>query len=234
MSVLNFIKVDGTQTSAFQLAATAGGVVLKNNSGALIVKATGGSTDTTVTASEYFASGDTGLVINSDATSSGADWTLSLARPATGMTAAWTLTLPPNAGSPNQVLQTNGSGVTTWVDAASGATDVTDTTNLAFGSGGTVAMFTLPANAVIMSIGVIVDTAFDGSGPTPSMSVGISADHSKYVGSADVQLAEAAGWWIYPNLPADVSSEALVIYFTAGGGASVGAARVLVSFCIPS
>ena len=234
MSVLNFIRVDGTQTTAFQLAAASGGVVLKNVGGALSVKATGGVTDTTVTASQFLSTGDTGLILNNDAAGSGADWKLSLARPSSGMTAAWTLTLPPTPGTPNQVLQTDGSGNTTWVDSASGATDVTDTTNLAFGSGGTVAMFTLPANAVVLSVGVIVDTAFDGTGPVPSMSIGIAADHSKYVGSADVQLAEAAGWWVYPNLPADGSTEPLIIYFTAGGGASAGAARVLVSYCIPS
>lgn len=35
--------------------------------------------------------------------------------------ASWTLTLPPNDGDANQVLQTNGSGVSTWVSAATAA-----------------------------------------------------------------------------------------------------------------
>src|SRR5208337_5459532 len=37
-------------------------------------------------------------------------------------TAAWTLTLPVNAGISGYVLQTDGSGVTSWVAQASGLT----------------------------------------------------------------------------------------------------------------
>lgn len=36
------------------------------------------------------------------------------------LAASYTLTLPPNDGDPSQVLQTNGSGVLTWVDQTSG------------------------------------------------------------------------------------------------------------------
>ena len=232
MSVKNFIKVDGTQTNAFQLEAAANGVVLVNSSGALEVKNYLG-VDTTVTGSQFLASGNTGLVINSDAAGSGADWKISLARPASGMTADWTMTLPVSAGTPGFVLQTDGSGNTSWVASTAGATDITVSTALAFGSTGTVSMFTLPANAVISQISCIVDTAFDGTGPTPSMSVGITGNLSKYMGSGDVNLMEAAGWQVWPNIPPDASTEALEITFTAGGGATTGAARVLVYYSIP-
>jgi hypothetical protein len=230
MSVLNYQKLDGTVQSKFALASAAGGVVLKDVSGNLVIRTTGDAAYATITASVLKVTADAGLVLNSDAAGSGADWALTVARPATGMTAAWTLTLPTSAGSPNQVLQTDGSGNTTWVDAASGATDVTDTTSFAFGSGATTAMFTLPANAIILDIGVIVDTAFDG---TPSASVGISGNTSKYVGSGDINLTAAAGWWVTPNLPADTASEALIISYSAGG-ATTGAARVVVNYSIPS
>jgi hypothetical protein len=229
MSVLNYIKVDGTQTSKFQLAATGTGVVLKNDTGNLAVRNAADNADATATASEFLASGNTGLVINSDAAGSGADWSLSLARPTSGMTAAWTLTLPTSAGSPNQVLATDGSGNTSWVDSSSGATDITDTTALAYGSSSTVSMFTLPANAVILSISCIVDTAFDG---TPSASVGISGNASKYMGSGDLNLNVAAGWTVYPNIAPDASTEALQITYSAGS-ATTGAARFLVNYSIP-
>lgn len=230
MSVKNFNKLDGTTTSKFQIEAAAGGVNLKNTSGNLVVRNGADSSDATITSSEFLASGNVALVLNSDSTGSGADWKISVARPTTGQTADWVFTLPPNAGSPQQVLQTDGSGVTTWVDAASGATDITDTTSFAFGSASTISMFTLPANAIVLSVGVIIDTAFDG---TASMSIGISGNASKYVGSGDVALGIAAGWWIYPNLPADGSSEALEISYSAGG-ATAGAARVVVNYSIPS
>lgn len=41
----------------------------------------------------------------------------------TGLVASYTLTLPPDDGSSGQVLQTNGSGVTSWVSVSSGATN---------------------------------------------------------------------------------------------------------------
>lgn len=230
MSVLNYDKLDGTVQSKFQLAAAAGGVVLKDTAGNLVIRTTGDAAYANATALAFKATGDAGLVLNSDAAGSGSDWSLTIARPATGMTAAWTLTLPPNAGSPNQVLQTDGSGNTTWVDAASGATDVTDTTSFAFGDGATISMFTLPANAIILSMVVIVDTAFDG---TPSASIGIAGNTSKYMGAGDMNLGIAAGWWVEPNLPADASSEALQISYSAGG-ATTGAARVIVNYSIPS
>lgn len=230
MSVLNFLKLDGTQAGKFQLNATGTGVVLKNNAGNLEARNAADNADATITGSEFLASGDIGLVINSDAAGAAGDWSISVARPNTGMTANWTLTLPTTAGSPNQVLQTDGSGNTTWVDTASGATDITDTTNLAFGSSATTTMFTLPANAVILSVICVVDTAFDG---TPSASVGIVGNTSKYMGSGDLNLNTAAGWAVNPNIAPDASSESLIITYSAGG-ATTGAARFLVNYSVAS
>lgn len=228
MSVLNFDRLNGTTASKFQLEAAAAGVQLKNLSGNLNVRNAADLADATVTAAEFLASGDTGLVINSNSAGSGADWKISVARPTSGMTADWTLTLPTSAGSPNQVLQTNGSGATTWVDAASGATDITDTTSFAFGSASTISMFTLPANAIILSMAVIVDTAFDG---TPTASIGIAGNASKYMGAGDMNLGIAAGWNVWPNLPSVGTTEALEIAYSAGSS-TVGAARVIVNYSI--
>jgi hypothetical protein len=226
MSVWN--KLIGTQAGQFILGLT--GVRLKNLTGNLVVRNNADTADADVTANEFKASGNTGLVINSDSAGTGADWKISVARPATGMTADWTLTLPATAGSPTQVLQTDGAGNTVWVDSASGATDITDTTSFAFGSGATVAMFTLPANAVILTTSVIVDTAFDG---TPTLSVGISGNASKYVGSGDSLLSLADRFDVLNQNAAVGTSEALQISYSAGGS-TVGAGRVLVSYSIPA
>ncbi len=223
---LNFLKLDGTQSTKFQLEATGSGPQLKSVGGNLVVRNAADAADATVTASEFLASGNVGLVINSDSAGSGADWKISLARPTSGMTADWTMTLPPNAGSSGQVLQTNGSGVTTWVNSSSGATDITIETDLAFGDTSTVAIGTLPAGATITSVQFVVDTAWDD---VPSMSVGISSDHSKYMGAGDNLLTEEGGWAVSPNLPPDVSSEALVIYYTAAAS-TVGAGRLLITY----
>ncbi len=221
-------KITGTQIGKFILGLT--GVTLKNSSGNLLVRNNADSADAEVTASKFNASGNTGLVINSDSTGTGANWKISVARPSTGMTADWTLTLPDTPGSPNQVLQTDGAGVTTWASTSSGSNEITDTTSFAFGSASTVSMFTLPANAVVLSTMVIVDTAFDG---TPSLSVGISGNASKYVGSGDSLLSLADRFDVPNELAANGSSEAMEISYAAGG-ATAGAGRVLVSYVIPS
>jgi hypothetical protein len=223
----------GTTYSIFQIGI--GGVKLKNNSGNLIVRNATDSADASITASELFNSGDV-IVVNSDAASTGADWKLNLKRQTTGMTGDVDFAFPANDGSVGQVLQTDGSGNTSWVSAGSTAACLTqDTTSLAFGSSSTVSMFTLPANAVIDSVKLIVDTSFDG---TPQVSVGISSDHSKYMGAGqndlkNTGLTAPVVWETNPGLIADGSSEALVLYYTAGS-ATVGAARCIVSYSVPN
>ena len=229
-ATLNFLKLDGTTSSKLQLNAAGTGVVLKNVSGNLVARNYLDAADATITGDEFLASGDTGLVINSNAVGSGADWKISIARPTSGMAADWTLTLPTTPGTVGQVLRTDGAGVTSWIDAASGATDVTIQTALAFGDGASVAVFTLPANGVILSLEMIVDTAFDG---TPTASVGVSADHSLFMGSGDLNLGISAGWNVEPNVAPIGSTQAINIYYSAGG-ASVGAARLILNYAIPA
>jgi len=106
-------------TTAQYLKIGLAGVRLKNNSGNLTIRNNADGADASVTASQYNASSDIGLVINSDSAGSAADWRITLQRPAAGMTADYTLTLPVNDGSPSQVLSTDGSGVLSWISASS-------------------------------------------------------------------------------------------------------------------
>lgn len=221
----------GTSLSKLQIAI--GGVVLKNSSGNLLVRNAGDTADAAITASQLNNSGDV-LILNSDAASTGADWITTLARSTTGMTANTTFKLPPNNGTAAYVLQTDGSGNTTWV-ANSGATNqiVTDTTTLAFGSTSPLALFTLPANAVVEAVRVIVDTAFNG---TPSLSIGISGTTSKYLSSTQVDLTDVAGakiYEVYPGKSPVGTTEALIATYAAGS-ATAGSARIEVDYVIPS
>jgi hypothetical protein len=220
----------GTTKAFFRIGFT--GPRLKNSSGNLLIRNSGDSADVETTMLKLNVSGNA-VDINSDAAGSGADWKYTLQRPSSGMAAAVTLTLPPTDGSPGQALVTDGSGVLTFEDAASTASsDKVDTTDLAFDDSSPVAMFTLPANAVIEKIQVIVDTAFDD---TPSASVGISGTVSKYVASTDIDLTQPSGtvFEIHPGVEAPGGTEALIITYAAGS-ASVGAARFLVFYAIPS
>ena len=221
----------GTTSAFFRIGLS--GVRLKNGSGNLLVRNAGDSADAEITASKANISGND-LVLNSDAAGSGADYKITLSRPASGMTADVALTLPVDDGTAGQVLATDGSGALSWVSAAStGLADKIDTTSLAYNSSGTVSMFTTGAGDVVEYIDVVVDTAFDGSGPTPVVSVGISGSVSKYAASTQIDLTTTGQYRIHPGLGAQ-GAEALIATFTAGGSASAGAARILVHYATPA
>jgi len=179
-----FADLVGTLSAIFQIGK--GGVKLKNNSSALEVKAADGTTDAPVTTSKVNVSGDE-FDLNSDAAGTGADWKYTLKRPATGMPAAVALTLPPDNGSPGQVVQTDGEGNLHFASAGTTADLVhINSTTIAYGDTSPVSMFTLPANAVIHKVKVIVDNPFDGTAPT--LSVGIAGTVSKYMGTTQNDL----------------------------------------------
>lgn len=219
----------GTTLSYFRIGFT--GPRLKDVSGGLVVRNPGDSADAPVTASKLNVSGDV-FEINSDAAGSGADRKFILRRPAAGMTADVDLTLPVDDGTPGQVLVTDGSGILSWGSAGSTASSIkSDSTNLAFGSASPVTMFSTGAGDIIKSIEVIIDTPFNG---TPTLSVGVAGVLSKYLGSTQVDLTAAATtvFEVSPGLPA-AGVEALIATYAAGG-ASAGAANIIVNFTTPS
>lgn len=224
-----FADLIGTTLGYFRIGKS--GPRLKDNTGELRIRNSADSADVAVTADQYKATGDVGLVINSGAAGSGSDWSFTLQRATSGMTADVVLTLPPNDGSPGQVLSTDGSGVTSWVSAASTAASLTlDTTTISFGASSPVSLFTLPANAIIDHVDVIVDTAFDG---TPTLTVGVSGDTARFMGAGDNALGEIAVWRTHPGIEAVGTTEALIATYSSGG-ATVGSARVVVAYAVPN
>lgn len=208
-------KLTGTQVGKFILGLA--GVTLKNSAASLQVKNNADTAFADVQAKDVIVSNNsTGFDVTFTASGSqGADYTL---------------TLPVDDGSPAQVLATDGSGVLSWITIATSQAWTAETTNLVFGSTSPVTMFTLPANSIIDKVAVYIDTAFDG---TPTMSVGVNGGSaSKYVASGDV-LMTTLGRYDVPNTEIPVgSTEALEITYAAGG-ASVGAARVVVTYAVP-
>jgi hypothetical protein len=226
---LSWRDLAGTSVGSFILGLT--GVKLKNNAGNLVIRNNGDTADAEITASKLNNSGDS-IVINSDAAGTGADWSITLARPAAGMTGNVVLTLPIDDGTPNQVLQTDGSGNLTWASASSTASSVKNkSVAVAFGSTSPVALMTTGVGDVIDSIDVIVDTAFNG---TPTMSIGVTGTPSKYMATSQVDLKAAATttFTVSPSLPAQ-GVESLIITYAAGS-ASVGAARVVLHYATPA
>lgn len=225
----------GTTENIFRVGLT--GFLLKNSGGDVLVRNAGDTADAALTTSQVRVSGDS-IILNSDAANTGGDRTLTLQRSTDGMTGPLTVVFPSVTGADGQVLAKKAgspAGVLAFelISAANTALNTAnDTTALAFGSAATVPMFTLPANAIIQTIEVIVDTPFNG---TPSMSVGISGSASKYLASTQVDLKAAArtSFIVHPNVAPSATAENLEISYAAGG-ATAGAARTIVAYTIPA
>jgi hypothetical protein len=221
----------GTALTKLGVAIGAARIYLKAISGGFAVRDATDAADAEITASKVHISGEI-LEINSDAAGSGADWKYILQRPTSGMTAAVTLTVPVDDGTPNQVLQTDGSGVLSWVTPSAGVSDMDrrDTTNLAFGTSSPVAMFTTPASSEIYMVRVLVDTAFTGTAPT--LSIGVSGTTSKYGSTGQIDLKTIGIYEWNPGV-AIVGGEALIATYAADSSGA-GAARIEVEYGVPS
>jgi len=229
-----FSDLLGTLNSKFKLGI--GGPQLKNSAGVIQARDTADAAYSAMAALLFQTYGND-FELNSGAAGSGADWKYTLRRPSTGMTLALTVVMPSGTPAPGQAItvQSYSSGVITLeYTTIAGGTDkpVVDTTSLVFGSAGTLAMYTAPANAVHQLYKIVIDTAFTGA---PTMSIGIAGNTSKYVAATQIDLTAAAGtvFEIDPGLASVGTTEALIITYAAGG-AGAGAARILDEYVIPS
>ena len=234
MATNEYRSLAGTLFTKFRIGLT--GLYLSVVSGKIRARNAADSADAPLVGSVIAASGDA-LELNEDATSAGADWKLTLQRSTTGMAEARTYIFPtalPTAGDALTVasvaagvVQFNHSQIASGADKG-----VTDTTSIAFNQGSPTTMFTLPANAVVQEVKVVIDTAFTGA---PTLSVGISGTTAKYLGSTDNDLTQAAGtsFSVSPNV-VPVGSTEVIIATYAAGGAGAGAARLLVTYVVPS
>lgn len=227
---MRFLDLRGTLSNLFRLGL--GGLQLKSTGGKIRARSATDDADAPLVGSTIAASGDS-IVINEDAAGSGADYTLTLSRPASGMSQNLTFTLPANYGTAGYALVTDGVGGLTFASSAAATNlEATDTTDLAFNSTGTVAMFQAPADAVVRLVTIVVDAPFDGA---PSLSIGVAGELSRYLGSTQVDLTSPAGtvFEIDPAAAAEATAQDLIATYSAGG-ATQGAARMLVSYVIPS
>lgn len=227
---MRWLDLKGILGTALQFGIN--GLQLKNTGGKIRARNADDTADVPLVGSSIEASGDS-LTLNEDAAGAGDDWSMTISRPDTGMTQNLTFKMPANYGTADFVLKTDGAGNLSWA-ASSSATNLeaTDTTDLDFDSTGTVAMFQSPANAVVRLVAVIVDAPFDG---TPSLSIGVTGELSRYLGSTQVDLTAAAGtvFEVDPAAAAEATAQDLIATYSAGG-ATEGAARMLVSYVIPS
>jgi hypothetical protein len=125
--------------------------------------------------------------------------------------AAWTLTLPTTAGSNGQVLQTNGSGVTTWTSAGSGTVNSGTTGQLAYYASSTTA----------------VSSAADASISNGALTLGVANSIAGQVilegstsGAVTIQTQAAAGTYNF-NLPTSAGSSGQPLLSGGGSGTAM-------------
>ena len=231
-----FLDLIGTTLTKIQLGIA--GPFLKNNSGVIESRVAADNAYANLRALVMAVTGDS-IILNEQASESGASWKFTISRPSTGMTEDIQVIMPANAPSTGQAMTvlSQSAGVITlqWSSVAAGPQLVNvDTTSLAFGTTSPVAMYTAPANAVEYLFQVIIDTPFSG-GTGATMSVGIAGTTSKYVSTGQVDLTAAAGtiFEIAPGVAASGSSENVILTYVANS-ATAGAARVLGYYSVPS
>lgn len=228
-----FVDALGTVFTKFQVGLGAAGLVLKVTANKFRARNVADTVDAPLVGSVIAASGDS-IQLNEDALGAGADWLMSLNRPATGMTAAVNFTFPATVGTAGQAMTIDGSsGQMAWTTVAAGSDKmVVDTTNIAFGTISPLTLFTLPANAVVEVVRVIVGTPFNGA---PAVSIGIAGTTSKYMGATQVDLMAAANtvFEVAPGVTPVGTTEALIATYS-GGGATVGAGRIEIDYVVPN
>jgi len=230
-----FTDLLGTVYNKFRIGL--GGPNIKNNAGVVEARDPADAAYAAVAALLFSTYGDD-FELNSGATQTGNDWTLSFRRPSTGMTEDVVLVWPntaPTTGQALTVASYAGGVITFTYTTVAAGTDkiVTDATALTFDSAASLAMFNLPANAVVLKVRVIVDTPFDGTAPT--VSIGISGTLSKYMTTtqSDLKASAATSFEVTPNIIAAGGIEAIIATYAASS-ATVGAARMQVDYVIPS
>lgn len=165
----------------------------------------------------------------SEAQLKGATYKTALAPATAGQAADLSFKLPAADGATNQAMVTDGAGNLSFATVATGANAVKAEDQIVnFGDSSPIAVVTLPAGAVIQRVVVDVETAFDG---TPTMSVGVNAAPSRYMGTGDIDLNTVGTYEVSPMFE-EAASEAPEIAYAAGG-ATVGVARVTVQWTVP-
>jgi hypothetical protein len=134
-------------------------------------------------------------------------------------------------GANGQYLQTDGSGNLSFVTPPT-LTFYTKNRMMSFGtsSDNETIIVTLPAEGIVDSVTVYVDTAYNGS---PTLSVGIDGDVNKYTDTVNVDLKTTGRYDALSNDFPLTTTSMIKVFYNNGGSSTTGACRVLVRYSIP-
>ena len=136
-------------------------------------------------------------------------------------------------GSSGYVLTTDGTGNLSFQATQTiGDTRKADSTTVNYNSSATIPAMTLPVDAIVDKVSVIVDTPFNGTAPT--LTVGLEGGTGfEYVSAGDANLKVGDRYDVPSQLPPVGSSGNIEILYTADGSGA-GAARVVVTYTVPA
>lgn len=146
-----------------------------------------------------------------------------------GLGASQTYVLPGVDGSTGQILSTDGAGNLSWVDTVANA-NLTQVESFTEATSSPLTIFTPPANAIIMEISIVVDTAAGAS--TPTVEVGVSGTPDLYMAATDTDLLTQGTYTLRPLADVTGTPSAVILTITVAGQTFTG--RVYVTYANPS
>lgn len=138
-------------------------------------------------------------------------------------------------GNASNVLYGNGVFAAAPTGGGNVATDYWRTTSktLTYSSGSQVALLTVPANATVDKVTVIVDTAFNGNSPGATVGRSFGGTGLEYVSTGDVDLKTADRYDLPCQIAPTGNTFDVVINYTASSS-TAGSARVLITYAVAS
>lgn len=172
------------------------------------------------------------IELNDDATGSGPDQKMTFARPLTGMSAGVTYTFPA-APTNGYFLTTDSSGNLSWAAISSPSTTdkvTVDETSFDYSAGvGPQSMFTLPANAKVLKVEIIVSSAFDNNA---TVSVSKNAGLLMSISQSDLSDAGPTKFSVDPIDAASGSAESIT--YSLNNAPTTGSGIIRVQYVIPA
>jgi hypothetical protein len=136
-----------------------------------------------------------------------------------------------SGGNAGEFLSTDGNGNLSWSAPQPVGMMTVVSTPFVVSSNATISAFTLPANAIVDTVSIIVDSAFSG-GTGATITVGPQGIPTQFAGAGDSDLT-TVGRYDVPSSVGPVGTPINVeLYYTAAG-ASGGSGRVLITYALP-
>ena len=147
--------------------------------------------------------------------------------------ASVTFTLPATDGSTGQLLQTNGSGVLSFVDVASNANLVQIEAFSDADNGTPVTVFTPPANSRVLEVNVHLAVAAGSTGA--SLTIGDNGgDAARYFDTTDIDMQTTGTYTVRPLEDNDVGGTPAAIEIAVTSGAQTFSGEVYILYSTPS